>query len=53
MGRVGGLGVGWLTIPIIITLRGLSCKLRLFRFSAMLKFQDGLSVAKGIVDVDG
>ena len=30
---------------IIIPLRGPSCKLRLFRFSAKLKFQDGPSVA--------
>ncbi len=41
--RVGG--VGGVTIPIIIPLRGPSCKLRLFRFSAKLKFQDGPSVA--------
>ena len=31
---------------IIIPLRGPSCKLRLSRFSAKLKFQDGPSVAK-------
>ena len=30
---------------IIIPLRGPSCKLRLSRFSAKLKFQDGPSVA--------
>ena len=35
----------WWTRAVIIPLRGPSCKLRLFRFSAKLKFQDGPSVA--------
>ena len=44
-GLVGGRPGGQVTIPIIIPLRGPSCKLRLFRFSVELKFQDGPSVA--------
>ena len=36
---------GWIS-PIIMPLRGPSCKLRLARVSDKLKFQDGPSVAK-------
>ena len=36
---------GWVTIRKIIPLRGPSCKLRLSRLSARLRFQDGPSVA--------
>ena len=38
---------------IIIPLRGPSCKLRLSRFSAKLKFQDGPSVAINIFVHEG
>ena len=51
MGRVGGwvgwvgwVG-GWVTIQKIMPLHGLSCKLRLSRSSAELRFQDRPSVA--------
>ena len=43
-GWVGGRVGGWFN-PIIMPLCGPSCKLRLSRFSAKLKFQDGPSVA--------
>ena len=49
----GGWPGGRVTIPIIIPLRGPSCKLRLFRFSAKLKFQDGPSVAINIFVHEG
>jgi hypothetical protein len=52
-GRVGGRVGGWVTIPIMMPLRGPSCKLRLFRFPAKLKFQDGPSVAKIASERDG
>ena len=37
---------------IIIPLHGPSCKLRLSRFSARLKFQDGLSVAINLLQTE-
>ena len=44
-GSVGGWPGGRVTIPIIIPLRGPSCKLRFSRISERLKFQDEPSVA--------
>ena len=45
-GWLGGWVAGWLAGRVIIVpLRGLSCKLRLSRLSAELKFQDRPSVA--------
>ena len=46
---MAGWVAGWLAgRVIIIPLRDLSCKLRLSRFSAELKFQDRPSVAKSV-----
>jgi hypothetical protein len=47
--KIGDWLAGWLAGLLVpsekMPLRGPSCKLRLARFSARLKFKDGLSVA--------